>query len=299
MTAKQFALAEPARGVLKLTGEDRGTFLQGLVSNDVRQIAPDRAICAALLTAQGKYLHDFFIAALGDAWLIEGEGARIADLRRRLGLYKLRAKIAIEDVSADWEVAFGWGEEAAASFGLDGAGRAKPAGGGIVFADPRLAELGIRLIAPRGMARSILAEAGLTQGDLAGWDRLRLGLGVPDGSRDLELEKAILLESGFDELNGVAWDKGCYIGQELTARTKYRGLVKKRLMPVELDGAVPAPGTLVMRGQTEAGEIRSGQEGIALALIRLDALAAGPLKAGETEVRPRPPAWLALPDSAA
>jgi folate-binding protein YgfZ len=296
MTAPQFARAEPARGVLRLSGADRSTFLQGLVSNDVRKVAADRAIWAALLTAQGKYLHDFFIAELGDAWLIEGEGARIADLHRRLGLYKLRAKIAIETVSADWAVWHGWGERAAAAFDLASPGQARSVDAGLVFVDPRLAALGIRLIAPAGAGPAILAAHGFTPGDAVAWDRLRLGQGVPDGSRDLVLEKSILLESGFDELNGVAWDKGCYIGQELTARTKYRGLVKKRLMPVELDGPIPAPGTPITREDAEIGEIRSGRDGIALALIRLDALNGAALRAGATAIRPRPPAWLTLAD---
>jgi folate-binding protein YgfZ len=293
MTAQQSAPAEPARGILRLSGPDRVSFLQGLVSNDVRKIAADRAIWAAMLTAQGKYLHDFFIADLDYAWLIEGEGERIADLQRRLSLYKLRAKIAIENVSNDWEVWQGWGESAASAFDLTEAGEAHALEGGIVFVDPRLAALGVRLLMPRATASAILAARGFAPGDAADWDRLRLGLGVPEGSRDLVEEKSILLESGFDELNGVAWDKGCYIGQELTARTKYRGLIKKRLMPVELTGALPAPGTIILRDTAEAGEMRSGRDGIALALLRLDALDGSVLKAGTTEIRPRRPAWLA------
>jgi folate-binding protein YgfZ len=118
---------------------------------------------------------------------------------------------------------------------------------------------------------------------------------VPDGSRDLTVEKAILLESGYDELNGVDWQKGCYIGQELTARTKYRGLIKKRLMAVRVEGALPAPGTKVMLGDQEAGELRSGQDGIALALLRLDAVAAAsagqPLVAGAARLMPIKPDW--------
>jgi folate-binding protein YgfZ len=121
-------------------------------------------------------------------------------------------------------------------------------------------------------------------------------LGVPDGSRDLMIEKAILLESGFDELNGVDWQKGCYVGQELTARTKYRGLVKKRLVPVVVEGPLPAPGTPVMLGNQEAGEMRSGQDGIALALLRLEAVdeasAENPLSAGAARLTPRKPDWV-------
>src|SRR5258708_8952743 len=120
--------------------------------------------------------------------------------------------------------------------------------------------MGARLLLPRGTGAAPLASRSFRMSDAAGYDRLRLSLGVPDGSRDLAVEKAILLESGFDELNGVDWQKGCYIGQELTARTKYRGLVKKRLLPVAVEGTLPEAGTIVMREGQEAGEIRSGRD---------------------------------------
>jgi folate-binding protein YgfZ len=290
----------PARGVLALTGEDRVTFLQGLVSNDIRKLAADRALWAALLTAQGKFLHDFFVLQQGAVILLEGDETRIADLKKRLGLYKLRAKIALEDVSVRHEVWLGWGEGAAAGFGLAEPGQSVAIGEAVAYVDPRRAALGIRLVAPAGTGAAILAARGFEPGDGAGWERLRLAEGVPDGPRDLVLEKSILLENGFDELNGIAWDKGCYIGQELTARTKYRGLIKKRLMPVAIDGALPEPGTLVTRADgSEAGEIRSGLDGLALALIRFEALdAGGPLTAGSARVEPLPPGWLRRPQSA-
>ena len=120
---------------------------------------------------------------------------------------------------------------------------------------------------------------------------------MPDGSRDLLPEKALLLESGFDELNGVDWQKGCYMGQELTARTKYRGLVKKRLFPVKIEGPLPAPGAAIERDGQEVGEIRSGAGDRAIALLRLDAVrATGPLISGETRIQPEVPAWMRLPE---
>ena len=292
MTEKFFAPADPARGLLLLGGEDRSKFLQGLVSNDVRKLAPTQAIWAALLTPQGKYLHDFFIAELADGWLIDGEGARIADLKRRLGMYKLRAKIVLEDVSDRFELLQAWGPDAGVPFGLAEPGQSMQREGAVAFVDPRIADLGIRLIAPKGTGAGLLEALGYAPGAIADWDRRRLGHGVPDGSRDMLLEKAILLENGFDELHGVAWDKGCYIGQELTARTKYRGLIKKRLMPVAIDGPLPEPGTPILRDGQEAGEIRSGRGDLALALVRLDALETGTiLSAGDATVRPRRPDW--------
>jgi hypothetical protein len=122
---------------------------------------------------------------------------------------------------------------------------------------------------------------------------------VPDGSRDLIVEKALLLESGFDELHGVDWQKGCYMGQELTARTKYRGLVRKRLFPVKVEGPLPAPGSVIERDGQEVGEIRSGTGDRALALLRLEAVRAPEgLSSGTTRILPEVPAWMRLPEPA-
>jgi hypothetical protein len=178
-----------------------------------------------------------------------------------------------------------FGDDALADLDLPAApGRARADGQGIVFVDPRLAALGARAFLPR---QALPAETG----SLADYDRLRLALGVPDGSRDLPVDKAILLENGFDELNAIDWEKGCYMGQELTARTRYRGLVRKRLMPVAIEGAAPAPGTPILLGDKEAGEMRSAQGDVGLAMIRLEALGQGPLTSGEARLTPKKPDW--------
>jgi len=279
------------RGILEVAGADRVAFLQGLVSNDVAKAVAGAPVYAALLTAQGKYLHDFFVVALGDALYLDGERARLSDLQRRLSLYRLRSKVTLADASARFAVAAAWSDGGAAKLGLaDGA--AKPFAGGVAYADPRLSTLGVRFLIPAGHEGDI-AAAGFTRADAAAYDRHRLALGVPDGSRDLEIEKSILLENGFEELNGVDFAKGCYMGQELTARTKYRALIKKRLVPVKVDGPMPTPGTPVMCNSEEVGEIHSGRDGTALAMLKLDALD-GPLSAGAAKLAPQPPAWLKL-----
>jgi folate-binding protein YgfZ len=128
------------------------------------------------------------------------------------------------------------------------------------------------------------------------WDAHRLALGLPEGSRDLETDKTVLLEAGFDELSGVSWTKGCYMGQELTARTKYRGLLKKRLFPVVITGPLPAPGTPVTQEGAEVGEMRSGRDGLGLALLRIEAVeAGGAMACGEAALTPRIPGWMTLP----
>ena len=285
------------RGVLRVGGPDRRSFLQGIVSNDVERVAPDRAIWAAFLTPQGKFLHEFFLSEQDDTFLVDCEIERAADLLRRLKLYKLRAQVTLDPLE-DLAVAAAFGADALATLGLPAEpGRAGAFAGGLACVDPRLAELGARIVLPRDNAEQVLEDAGFVPGTLADYDAVRIAAGVPDGSRDLEVEKATLLESGFDELNGIDWDKGCYMGQELTARMRYRGLVKKRLMPVQIAGPVPPAGTAITRDGKEIGELRSavardGGECVGLALLRLEALQGDlPLMAGEARVTPKQPGW--------
>src|SRR4051794_12750146 len=165
----------PSRGILAIDGPDRAAFLQGLVSNDVIQAGPARAIYAAFLTPQGKYLHDFLIVELDGKLLLDGEAERLADLQRRLKMYKLRSKITLEDVSARYSVTAAFGADALGALGLPTEpGAAAPLGGGVVFVDPRLPGLGARAILPRGTEAEALGPAGFSPADTADYDRLRL-----------------------------------------------------------------------------------------------------------------------------
>jgi tRNA-modifying protein YgfZ len=265
----------PTRGVVEIAGVDRVSFLQGLVSNDVERAGPGRAVWAALLTPQGKWLADFFILADGERLLLDCERAQIPMLLQRLTRFRLRSQVALRDVADELQVHAAW----------DGT----PGAGLITAPDPRLPEAGWRILAGAALPCTASEED---------WDRHRLALGLPDGSRDLESEKTVLLEAGFDELHGVSWSKGCYMGQELTARTKYRGLVKRRLVPVEVRGPLPSPGTPALRGDREVGTMRSGRDGCGLAVVRTDALEAR-LACGAATLVPRIPAWMALPQPAA
>lgn len=302
--AEAYFFIAPDRGVLAVGGQDRRAFLQGLITNDIDKVSPARTIHAALLTPQGRYLHDFFVAELGEALLFDAERARLPELQKKLSMFRLRSKVALEDRSDTLAVAVIWGGDARQALGLPSeAGAAVPLGDGVVFVDPRLGAIGCRAFLSAETAAKTLSLAGLEQAEPSAWDVHRLALGVPDGSRDLPVEKALLLESGFDELNGIDWKKGCYMGQELTARTKYRGLVRKRLLPVDVDGPMPPPGTPVMLGEREAGEIRSGRDGKALAMLRLETVEAarngGQLTAGAANVTPHLPGWIKLPEPAA
>jgi folate-binding protein YgfZ len=278
----------PGRALIAVTGAEAHPFLQGLVTNDVDRVSPRRAIYAALLTPQGRYLFDFFVFERGGALYLDCEAARRDALIQRLASYKLRARVAIapEDGFTLYAVL---GEGAAGALGLETReGCAREFGGGIAFVDPRTATIGVRVALAVAAGDAVLREAGFSQGDFAAYDAARIRLGLPDGSRDFIADRLLLLEGGADALNGVDFGKGCYVGQEVTTRMKRRNLVKKRLMSVAIDGPAPAPGTKIMRDGVEVGEMRSAAGDVGIALLRLD-LADGdasPLVAGEARLRP-------------
>lgn len=292
------------RALLRVEGPDARDLLQGLVSNDLRRLAPDRALYAALLTPQGKYLFDFLLIDDGRGGiLVDAERSRVAELRQRLLMYRLRAKATVEDAPAELAVVAVFGDGAAGRLGLAveaGTARLDEASGALLVVDPRLADLGCRVVLPRAGVATFAARHGLEAASPADYDLQRLCLGVPDGGRDLVTQRSTLLESGFDELGGVSFDKGCFVGQELTARMKYRGLVKKRLFPVRVEGPLPPPGALVLAGEAEVGEMRSGSAHRGLALLRLEpALASARggqgLRSADARLVAEVPAWMRLP----
>lgn len=252
MTSAYVALQ---RGKIKIGGSDRLAFLQNLITNDVRLLSPaGSALYAAFLSPQGKFLHDFILTDDGAAATLDCEGgARAEDLVRKLKMYKLRSKIELA-AEPDVTVFAGWGD-------------APPD----AIADPRHPALGWRAASrPPG-----------TEEDFSVWDEKRIRLGVPDGSRDMEVDRDTPLECNFDRLNGVSFDKGCYVGQEITARMHLRHIIKKHLAAVECDGPVPAPGTDIHVNGQMAGQMRSGCGRIGIAMIRDDArdsLASGPIR---------------------
>ncbi len=231
------------RGLVRIEGPDRVAFLQGLVSNNVEHAAPDKTVYATLLTPQGKFLHDFFIHETGDALLLDCEGgARAQDLYDRLLKYRLRAKVTLSvDLTHPVYAVFN------ADIGLP---------------DPRHADM-----SNRGFDKPDLPEQ-----PFAVWDRRRLTLAIPDGSRDMIVDKSTLLECNLDKLNAIDWNKGCYMGQELTARMHYRGLAKKHLYAVQCEGECPAPFTDLHKNEGLIGDMRSSVGDIGLALLKDDAV---------------------------
>jgi hypothetical protein len=267
-----------SRGVIALSGPDAKTLLQGIITNDIKRLSQGAAIYAALLTPQGKYLHDFFVTEQGETLFIDCEAARAGDLIRRLTMYRLRAKVDIIDRTSDLAVA------------AIITGDTSPLGpDAILFPDPRHQNLGFRAILPR----SKLSD--LPKGEAKDYERLRLELNVPDGAHDFEIEKTLALEGNMEELNGVDFKKGCYVGQELTARTKHRGKVRKRLLAVDIDGPAPAPDTPIYDGEKEIGHMRSSLGSLGMALLRVEDLRPGAsYPCGAATLTPRLPAWLKL-----
>ncbi len=293
------------RAVIRVSGPDRVSFLQGLVSNNIETITATKSGYGALLTPQGKFLFDFFVYQQDeDSLLIECErgenGERAAELFKKLRMYKLRAKAELSDVSDSYDVLTVFGKDALSSLSLDATpGTTARNADGIKAVDPRLSDMGARVLLPKN-ALAEMAAIGATESDAESYHKLRVTLGLPNGSEELEIEKSILLENGFEELGGVDFKKGCYMGQELTARTKYRGLVRKRLLPIKIDGNAPAAGTAIMNGDKEAGIIRSVHGDGGLALIRLERISDdAELLADGAKITVSVPGWVQLPESAA
>lgn len=279
------------RSLIKVDGPDARDFLQGLVSQDLNRVSDSRSVYSAMLSPQGKFQFDFFCFELDGALVLDCEAERASDLLKRLSMYKLRSDVTLSDINDDFYVSAVL--KGSKAFGLsdEERGVTKPLKSGVIFTDPRLRDMGCRAVLKRD--DKVLSFSGLSAGDIEDYETRRLSLGIPDGSRDMTIDKALLLENGFEELDGVSFNKGCFMGQELTARTRYRGLVKKRLLPVSIDGAAPPLNAILMTGHNEAGEMKTCQGSLGLALVRLSQLTDGVVfHYGNTSLTPNIPDWV-------
>ena len=216
MTSEIKQVVLPDRGIVAVNGSDATKLLQGLVTNDVALLDTQPAIYAGLLSPQGKILFDFIVVKTPDGALIDVAKDQAAALVKRLTMYKLRAAVTITDVSADHTVVAAFGPDA--QFGQ-----------GIVYSDPRLPDLGLRAIVETKDAVAVNSEA-------SAYHAFRIGLGVPEGGRDYAFGDAFPHEALFDQLHGVSFTKGCYVGQEIVSRMEHRGTARKRIVPVDADG---------------------------------------------------------------
>lgn len=249
MTSEIKQAVLPNRGIVAVNGSDAMKLLQGLVTNDVALLDTQPAIYSGLLSPQGKILFDFFVVKIPDGALIDVARDQAAALVKRLTMYKLRAAVTIADVS---------GRHAAVAVFGPGARFEK----GIVYSDPRLPDLGLRaIVEPK--------DAAAVNSDAADYDAFRVGLGVPEGGRDYAFGDAFPHEALFDQLHGVSFTKGCYVGQEIVSRMEHRGTARKRVVPVNADGPL-VEGAAVMAGDVEIGKVGSVAGSRGLALLRLD-----------------------------
>lgn len=246
------------RAIIRLSGDDRRTFLQGLITQDVDQLEPNRAIFAALLTPQGKIRFDFFVYDTGTAFLIDCDSDAAAALSKALTLYKLRAAIVLEPFP-NHVVSAHWGHSIKSECEHS-------------FEDPRCSALG-----QRSIFESPGNSGALPVEPLMAYHDHRIQLGVPhfglelsDPLSDFCLDEVFLLDVNYDTLSAVSYKKGCFVGQEVTSRMKRKGDVRKRTLIAEFEGPPPAKGAAVTAGESTLGEILSGVDGRALALIRLD-----------------------------
>lgn len=237
------------RAIVAVSGPDAAKFLQGLVSNDATRVGPDRLVHAFLLSPQGKYLFDFFMRAAGGGVDLDVAAEDAAALESKLIQYKLRSKVSII-LRPDYAVA------ALIGGTIEGS-----------LPDPRLAEMGRRLVLPSGEIEAALRSAGFERGGIEAFTAHRIALGVPD-REDFEQERSFLLECNGEELHGVDFRKGCYVGQELTARMKHRGTARRRILRVT--GAGIARGVPILDAAREIGETLSVSGSSGLAMIRLD-----------------------------
>lgn len=282
------------RGVIAVSGEPARDFLQGLITNDIQRVSPTCAIYAALLTPQGKFLHDFFIVQHKDRLLLDCKRDRIPDLIKRLTMYRLRSKVEIADESETWEVGVMLPIDNISSVNAPNepqtAGTSTTRFDGVSYVDPRHADLGERTIRLIDEDDNFPTDETLMANYREAYEAVRISLGIPDTGIDLIADKSMPLESGFDELHGVDFEKGCYVGQEVTARMKHRNLVKKRLFPITFEGGV-ADGATVKCGDVDAGEVRSAMAGRGIALLRLDLVEKGGLAVDGVEITPEKPDW--------
>jgi len=270
----------PRRGAIRVAGIDARKYLQGLITNDIDKAGKGHAIHTGLLAPQGKILFDFFVVATDGGYLLDISKEKAGELAKRLGFYRLRANVEIVE-EPSLAVAAAWG------------GKPRLFHDAVAYPDPRLPELGVRIILP---ASANVAELGCTSASEDDYDIHRIRLGVPEGGLDYGFGEAFPHEALFDQLNGVDFAKGCYVGQEVVSRMEHRGTARRRVVPIEGEAPLPSPGSGIEVGNMPIGTIGSVSGASGLALVRLDraeeALSRGiPLMAAGVKLKLRRPSF--------
>jgi len=283
----------PDRGAVKVVGDGARSFLHGLVTADMLNLRPGAARFCALLTPQGKIIADFFVAEApardGGGFFLDTPRVLTSALIEKLNLYKLRAKVIIEDLSDILGVLAAW----------DGSPppRAPSQSVGLSYVDPRIPALGLRVMLPPHLAATAASSLGATLVEASAYEAHRIALGVPQGGLDFRYGDAFPHEADMDQLGGVDFQKGCYVGQEVVSRMEHRGTARTRAVPVRYeDGAAPPAGTAILAADRQIGHLGSVADGLGIALLRLDRAAEAlshsePLTAGGVPIRLVKPDW--------
>ena len=284
----------PDRGVVKVVGDGARSFLHGLVTADIQNLKVGEGRFCALLTPQGKIIADFIVAEApaqdGGGFFFDTPKTLVAALIEKLNLYKLRAKLIIEDLSDVLGVLAVW--DGSLPSGTPTAGKRA----GLPYADPRAPALGLRIMLPPHLAHTAASSLGATLVDAREYDAHRIVLGVPQGGLDFRYGDAFPHEADMDQLGGVDFQKGCYVGQEVVSRMEHRGTARTRAVPVRYDGAAPETGTTIIAGDRQLGHMGSAAAGAGIALLRLDRVADAlthgePLTAGGVPIQLVKPDW--------
>jgi folate-binding protein YgfZ len=280
----------PDRGVFKVVGDDARKFLHGLVTADILNLSPGAARFCALLTPQGKIIADFLVCEAperdGGGFFLDTPRALAATLLEKLNLYKLRAKVLIEDLTEVLGVLAVWDGTDMAEHGTTQQG--------LCYADPRLPALGLRVMIAPHRAAAAARELGAALVSAEDYEAHRIALGVPRGGVDFAYGDAFPHEADMDQLGGVDFAKGCYIGQEVVSRIEHRGITRTRTIALRYEGATPESGTPITAGERQVGTIGSAADGRGIALIRLDRVAEAehsPIAAGGIPIRLIKPDW--------
>ena len=276
----------PERSVLKIAGDDARGFLHNLLTCDVEAVTPLKPGFGALLTPQGKIIADMFVVELtpedGGGFLLDVNSGPAPELMRKLGLFKLRSKVTLADISHAVAVLAMWKTDRPATQEA------------LIYDDPRLPEMGQRAIVPQENADETATVEALA------WHAHRIALGVPDGGKDFAYGDAYPHEALMDQLNGVSFTKGCYVGQEVVSRMQHRGTGRTRIIPVRFEhGFSPEWGVVAMSADKPLGMVGSSAQGRGLAMLRLDrvadALAAGqPMLGGGLPFVPERESWMSF-----
>jgi folate-binding protein YgfZ len=278
--AEGFIAELPRRGVVAVSGPDAEGFLDGIVTNDLAGISPGGAGYGGLLTPQGKILFDFIVFRDGERFLFDLARSTTADFVKRLSFYKLRAKVELDDLSEALRVGASWGS------------RTQPSVDGLVAPDPRLKSLGHRLVVAAGQP---LAVDGFELVDERAYDAHRIAAGVPEGGLDFAFGEAFPHDVDMDQLSGVAFDKGCYVGQEVVSRMEHRGTARRRIVQVLAASPIPPVGAEIVAGDKPVGVIATSADHAGLAMVRLDRVKEA-IDAGIPLLSRGLPVEIALPD---